>query len=316
MKSKKYSYHIPSDGLPPFLVFPRIVSDLITKWENHIIALLDNPKTFDLSSIQQEPENTFVFQDIMRFILLTLYFEVPHNYKNYLMYQEYQSQLKDLGKHTSLFIEQLSFMNTYLKKNERFLFGGLKYQKRDSQSNHDVWQDFQNASQGLVDYLQHPTGLLSVNNLDFEPKRNALLNREINSEAGFRNLAIRYVALCIQIAFNGKSPPKSNIPLIIYKISKYILNTEDFYLDITREVFDKTIRFIDINNPKQCYAGAFNTLSENDTIYLECSHGLDTDPHKKTLFQNVQKWEKASITYAIRYNFSKRQKEIFPENSF
>lgn len=212
--------------------FPAVLrraEEFQTSWEMLISGHIDN-HIFESDELLKHSAwfQKETVQDIVLFTLIVLFYEIPVIYTEYYVRKALSyTKIEDKRKIKKA-ISALSYLYDNLSEHTDSLTyylirqAGASYtesSKYDALSNEKI-SDFTAGCKQMLEYLKainpekqdEPTGVKF---------NNYLLSREMNSDTGLRNLSLRYITFCLQIA--GIYRPETGVFYFIYALANVIL---------------------------------------------------------------------------------------------
>jgi len=203
----------------------------IKEWEDHIFSLLDSKfyqkidvtmfDKLELSdSIEPSKRDSF-YQDLVLFILLTLYFEIPYTFLLKDKYDYYQDYYKQKRKKTSELVKDIQEIQGRIKE----LVPSLKrinLSDRNTTKEHinNLLLNYQNNSDEISHLLSNTSNTVYILDNKFTYDLLVLKSRKLKSKTGIRDLSLRYIMLILQMSFFNVSRPLYEVA---YKLLDMIL---------------------------------------------------------------------------------------------
>ena len=204
----------------------------IKEWEDHIFSLLDSKfyQKIDISifdklvlseSIEPSKRDSF-YQDLVLFILLTLYLEIPYTFMLKDKYDYYQDYYKQKRKKTSKLIKDIQAIQERIKE----LIPSLSDHKTTKEHINNLLQNYQNNSDEISHLLSNTS--FNLYNMYNESTYDSLIlkSRKLKSKTGIRDLSLRYIILILQMSFFNVSRPLYEVA---YKLLDMILPNDMMY---------------------------------------------------------------------------------------
>ena len=242
------------------------------EWEKHFTKFI-NQKTlykefmcFFENNYDLKNRETVV-SDLVLFLLIVLYFEIPFVYMYHFDTQENVKEGNKLEKEKKRFIIRLQDSLNDIDKYRMFIYANQKHKdyKYNDEAHFHTEKIINNYKDSLKDVIQNLREFENKYSLEmYGKKENFLFSRELDSKTGIRNLCMRYIVLCMQIV--GIYKANRDTYQFIYDFLYRVLPKEyqkDMY-DLSIDDIPKYIKSINIQDETQSYKYTFCGLQEFD----------------------------------------------------
>ena len=272
------------------------IQDKKVWWQDHILQLLQDKNTYKMIVFKDRDikENN----DMILFILISLYFEIPTAYEFHHMYHK----LKDLDK------EYLSKRNkamAHLKnvrqeiENNIYPYINLKSGSYKSQEDLDPILQIQlNRMYSTMDDVIYTLGFINndeiedhhyVNTMDYGYQHNAIWTRNLLDKTGLRQTVLRQIALLLDLIYHkqGKAFNKPS-----YQLLEFVMPYDDqginMIYDLTQDEVYKIIKGISYYNEMRGYSHAF-----------EGYHRYYLNKYQDSIEPYIKQWENNNLSNQV-----------------
>ncbi|MGL5955813.1 MAG: hypothetical protein ACRC0X_04310 [Brevinema sp.] len=263
-------------------------------WQNHIVKLLENRKELILFKDRDSKEN----RDILLFILISLYFEVPIAYEFHHMY----NKLKELDK--EYLAKRNKTMNTLKNLRQEIIdniypYLNLKTSTKNRQKELEMMCRIQfNRMYSIINETYEFLSFLNndeiedfhyVNTMNYSYQYNEVWTRKLRDKTGLRQIVLRQIAVLLDLIYHGKYTA-FNKPS--YLLLDYIMpcdeQNESMMYGFTQEEVYKVIKGISYYDDYKNYSHVF----EGYKRYYQNNGKSKIDSY-------IQEWKGNNLSYSI-----------------
>ena len=256
-------------------------------WQNHILQLLQDQNTYKIILFKDRDikENN----DMILFILISLYFEIPIAYEfHHLYYKQLELNREYLEKRD----KTAKYLKNVKKEMEDNIYSYFNLLCITQEGQEEIEPPLQltfnrmfNAIDTTIDTI-NTYNLFSTNDVYYWG--NSLWTRNLTDKTGLRQLVLRYSALLQDLMYHSKY---KNYNKSSYQLLDYIMPYDDeginMIYDLTQDEVYKVIKDISI-------------YSERDYMYIfEGYQRYTKSDDSNAITPYINKWKENNLSYEI-----------------
>ena len=256
-------------------------------WQDHILQLLQDQNTYKIILFKDRDikENN----DMILFILISLYFEIPIAYEfHHLYYKQLELNREYLEKRD----KTAKYLKNIKKEMEDNIYSYFNLLCTTQEGQEKIEPPLQltfnrmfNAIDTTIDTI-NTYNLFSTNDVYYWG--NSLWTRNLTDKTGLRQLVLRYSALLQDLMYHGKY---KNYNKSSYQLLDYIMPYDDeginMIYDLTQDEVYKVIKDISI-------------YSERDYMYVfEGYQRYTKSDDSNAITPYINKWKENNLSYEI-----------------
>ena len=262
-------------------------------WQNHILKILEQSKPITLFTDRNEKEN----YDILLFVLISLYFEIPIAYEFHYMYNKLKELDKEYLPRKNKAIDLLDNVREEIERNI-YPYLNLRISTKKSQKEHEkflrislnrLYRTIDEATETIKFITNHDQDFKYINTMNFSYNYNEVWTRNLLDKTGLRQIVLRQIALLLDLIYHEqyKAFNKPSYQLL-ESVMPYDNNEISMMHNLTQEDVYKIIKGISYYDDYKNYSHAF----EGFTRYYKNNETSLIEPH-------IKQWEENQLSYQV-----------------